>query len=85
MAARPHAARDDFVAQYLNDRDRGLARDLDSYLAEFPGIEAFIRDEHPKLEAIWLDPGDEDGDPSDTRWIGDYEVIRKIAEGGLGA
>ena len=84
MAARPHAARDDFVAQYLNDRDRGLARDLDSYLAEFPGIEAFIRDEHPKLEAIWLDPGDEDGDPSDTRWIGDYEVIRKIAEGGMG-
>lgn len=82
------ALRAAFLARYADDAARGAVRDVEHYLALFPGNESLIRTEFVRLqeshgEATLLD---ENGPTPGARLgsIGSYRLLREIGRGGQG-
>jgi len=70
----------DFVDQFLADRERGEAHDVEHYVARFPGNEHAVRREHAALLRATAAPTAEPG--LRDRRIGPYEVVEEIGRGG---
>ncbi|MDX2267413.1 MAG: serine/threonine-protein kinase [Bryobacter sp.] len=72
----PAAERGAYVSEVAGT-DPELAAELESLLASFDDAEAFLEDPPVQLTAP--------GDTIAGRWIGEYQVVRLLAQGGMGS
>ncbi|MCP5021146.1 MAG: protein kinase [bacterium] len=70
----------DFVSDFLDDQSTGEVRPLGEYQKRYPGAEAAIALEYDQLSNP--DPVEEE---QETRFIGNYRLIRELGRGGQGS
>lgn len=79
---REDAAACDFVAQFLDDRERGVARELADYQACFPEFRERIAAEFAALQHDAASPAELL--PDVGRDVGPYRLLERLGQGGQG-
>lgn len=75
----------DFLEELERDRERGGVRELEHYLARFPGVEEAIRREYARALGEGPEVTDTpEGDEADGSRIGPYRLEAELGRGGQG-
>jgi len=69
----------DFLSVFLRDLERSEVRELDSYLARFPGCEDEVRKEYEARTGVAPATA-----PAEVREVGPYRVLGELGRGGQG-